>query len=506
MTIPLVAAGPGKTLTVVNAMAATTAVLTRSGADVVVNGTSGTAYNLPAGETVTLRAGATGTNVYVEHGGSGNAEPTSIAFSELLTLSGNTTDVYAGENGGVCVTGLLAGATHVVGSTHVRRIPSGTATAIVVATDLDPNATTPGDGTGSWDTFDTAADYVISIYCTNATGPEVIASGKVARQTATAPVIVSATVEEANPNALVVVWSLPVWIESLTGLSLSFVSGTTRTITAVESGNGTATVTFTLSGNFDGTESASFVGSGRVAQSPNGPLVTVETEAIDNAWAYIMPGAIHIWNGDSITTSGGDLLTVADQVGSATLTAGATKPTTTTLGGHVAWTHIAGSYLQSPTALGEDMSDFAILMVVDFSTVPGSQWLIEAGKTGAETTPELALVGYASQLFARRVDTFTGDLTPAFTDTNPTIILYTGTATGAEVYIKSTTAAASNSTAADAGTIGRWTVGDNVTLDAGSVFVGGVIGEIQIGTTHLTGAAKDAALNAMAAKFGITLV
>jgi hypothetical protein len=71
MTIPAVAANAGKRMLVINAMAATTAVLTRSGADVVVNGTSATAYNLPAGESCWVTAGATGSNVYIEHGGSG---------------------------------------------------------------------------------------------------------------------------------------------------------------------------------------------------------------------------------------------------------------------------------------------------------------------------------------------------------------------------------------------------------------------------------------------------
>ncbi len=73
MTIPAVATYPGQRMLVINAMAATTAVLTRSGSDVVVNGTSATAYGLPAGESCWITAAATGTNVYIEHGGSGGA-------------------------------------------------------------------------------------------------------------------------------------------------------------------------------------------------------------------------------------------------------------------------------------------------------------------------------------------------------------------------------------------------------------------------------------------------
>jgi hypothetical protein len=88
MTIPDVATNAGEYMEVVNAMAATTAVLTRSGADVVVNGTSATAYNLPPGETVILRAAATGTNVYIEHGGSGGgAAVASTAYAASVTLS-----------------------------------------------------------------------------------------------------------------------------------------------------------------------------------------------------------------------------------------------------------------------------------------------------------------------------------------------------------------------------------------------------------------------------------
>lgn len=88
MSIPLVSAGPGRWLEVINTMVDTTAILTRSGSDIVVNGTTGTTYNLPAGAAVVIRAAATGTNVYIEHGGSGGgAAVASTAYAASVTLS-----------------------------------------------------------------------------------------------------------------------------------------------------------------------------------------------------------------------------------------------------------------------------------------------------------------------------------------------------------------------------------------------------------------------------------
>ena len=75
----------------------------------MANGTSGTAYNLPAGETVILRAGATGTNVYIEHGGSGGGGGGVTSFtSGTAALVLNTTNELSGT---VSAATLPAGAT-----------------------------------------------------------------------------------------------------------------------------------------------------------------------------------------------------------------------------------------------------------------------------------------------------------------------------------------------------------------------------------------------------------
>lgn len=87
-----------------------------------------------------------------------------------------------------------------------------------------------------------------------------------------APTIVSARVDSLNPDALVVTTSKPVcWHSVVTGLSLAFTSGTPRTITAIESGDGTASTTFTLSGNISQSDAFKLVvDASRVATDYSG--------------------------------------------------------------------------------------------------------------------------------------------------------------------------------------------------------------------------------------------
>lgn len=87
-----------------------------------------------------------------------------------------------------------------------------------------------------------------------------------------APTIVSVRVDSLNPNALVVTTSKPVcWHSVVTGLSLAFTSGTPRTITAIESGDGTDTTTFTLSGNISQSDAFKLVvDASRVATDYSG--------------------------------------------------------------------------------------------------------------------------------------------------------------------------------------------------------------------------------------------
>lgn len=77
--------------------------------------------------------------------------------------------------------------------------------------------------------------------------------------TETAPSVSSATVENADPDALVVVFNKAVNITDLTGLSLNFTVGTPKTISSITSGDGTNTLTFALSEAIESTDEFSFV-------------------------------------------------------------------------------------------------------------------------------------------------------------------------------------------------------------------------------------------------------
>jgi len=74
----------------------------------------------------------------------------------------------------------------------------------------------------------------------------------------TAPLVSTSSVEDSDKNALVVVFNKNVNIVDLTGLSIPFTVGTPKTITAIESGDGTSTLTFTLSGDIDASDVFTF--------------------------------------------------------------------------------------------------------------------------------------------------------------------------------------------------------------------------------------------------------
>lgn len=106
----------------------------------------------------------------------------------------------------------------------------------------------------------------------------------------TPPTVVSSRADATNADAVTVVFSKPVSVKALTGLSLSFSVGTPRTITAIESGDGTSTVTFTLSGNLSSSDVLSFVvGSTRVAADYSDNLVATSTTSVK--WGLVSRAA-----------------------------------------------------------------------------------------------------------------------------------------------------------------------------------------------------------------------
>lgn len=142
---------------------------------------------------------------------------------------------------------------------------------------------------------------------------------KVPPHDSTAPILSSATVNVGtNPNALVLLFNSAVILPNLVGSSLTFESGTPRTITAIEAiSDDLTTWTLTLSGNFDGSEVCSIV-RGSAWQDLSGNLIAAGSTSVSlvgnftlsdlpNKTLWIDPGAGHA------TVEGGGVATVANQ-------------------------------------------------------------------------------------------------------------------------------------------------------------------------------------------------
>jgi len=105
----------------------------------------------------------------------------------------------------------------------------------------------------------------------------------------TAPTILSATVEDANPNKLVVVFSEVVDITDLTGLTIT--GDVTPTLSA-PTGTGTNTITFTLSAALTNGQAVTLnvASSNTIKDAANNALAST-TKAITNNVAAVVTGA-----------------------------------------------------------------------------------------------------------------------------------------------------------------------------------------------------------------------
>lgn len=353
---------------------------------------------------------------------------------------------------------------HVAGTTAIVNIDANelaVADDLIVGSDLDPEAT--------WDTLDPTRAYTIGITVTDAAGAgKFVTSGKVQERTASAPTIVSAVVASGNPNALVVTWSAPVYLPDLTGLSLTFSAGTSRTITARESCNAAATEwTLTLSGNFDGTEVCNLVvGASRTARAANGTLVTAETEAINVSFAanWTMPSQENFWRGDDMATSGSNVTAVTDQTGSDDMATPGSDLAVVSNIGSTSRTGFkptgAGSYLEADFSSRDMSTGFCLFMVL---RVPSHAALtcvyLASGRNGAPTTSDCLLYETGGNLIDWRTNG-SDDCAAAFSATVLVDIMLQvdpgGTA--ARLYIDG---ALVDTELADVSTnnISRWTIG-----------------------------------------------
>lgn len=98
----------------------------------------------------------------------------------------------------------------------------------------------------------------------------------------TAPTVSSATVEDSDPDALVVVFSESVNITNLTGLSLSFSTGTAKTLSSV-SGSGSNTLTFALSAAIENGDVFTFdFGASNTIEDTSGNALAAGNSSVTN--------------------------------------------------------------------------------------------------------------------------------------------------------------------------------------------------------------------------------
>ena len=199
-----------------------------------------------------------------------------------LTLTDRRTTTYAGPAAAVLARSASG---HQVGAELTILFPAGSATSLRLSPDLN----VAGDCTIDPDThevldWDDSAANVLALEQLTST-LTVGTLRKLLAPDVTAPTVASVSAIDSNPNAITVQFSEPVYFSAITGLSLTFSVGTARTITAIEAGNGTDAVTFTLSGNLAGTETVSFVvGSTRVGIDLSGNLLATSTTSVTLIW------------------------------------------------------------------------------------------------------------------------------------------------------------------------------------------------------------------------------
>lgn len=264
----------------------------------------GSAFSILPASEVALLAALENLDADLDIGGLTLAGPSGGAltggktttFTSLLRFDDHKRMVFSGNGSEACILAIDSAGGHVEGAAIAIFIPAGEAGSIVAAPDLN---------TAGWDTFVAASDFLIVAQWTNGT---CISSGhNLGTREASAPTLVSATVDGGTPDDLVLVFSEAVYLPNLTGLSLTFNTGTPRTLSAVTAGNGTTTVTIDLSGDVaDGDDIDLVIGSGRTLQDLNGNLIGTGTTGITlTGYAIPFSDGVVVFDGDSLTAGQG---------------------------------------------------------------------------------------------------------------------------------------------------------------------------------------------------------
>lgn len=214
------------------------------------------------------------------------------AFGQLLVVNRDAVQTVPGSSG---ATGIaIAASGHQEGATKVIVIPAGNATSFSI----------PPEANFSGDAFDPTTDW--RLFVTYVGGRHLSRGVSLATKDTTKPTVVSALVDDDAPSVLVVNFSEAVYVPDLTGTSLSFSVGTPRTITAVQSGQLTNQVKFTLSGSLAGTETCSLVFASSTLQDVNGntiadATVPVSVFPIEPDWLADM---MFWWRADATVNDG----------------------------------------------------------------------------------------------------------------------------------------------------------------------------------------------------------
>lgn len=425
----------------------------------VMEGTGAGLYVLTSPTSGTIRIGTDSLVFSFESSG----PPVVETHTPLLTFDRDAIQVAVAQYSRVHI-GLQAGATHVPGVTKAVYVDAGTVASsadIVVAADFN---------TDDWPALDVAQDIVV--FCTALPSDQFysVAQNLGLRDTS-APTITSASVNVgSDPNALSIVFSEAVYLPDLTGISLSFSAGTSRTITAIESCSADSTTWgLTLSGDFDGSETCDLViGASRTWQDMNDNLIAAGSTSVSvtGAWTTADLTNLKLWidPGQGHSTTTGNPVSTVTNMGSAggTFTgSGSTRPNydANGFGSSLPWFDYDGTddRLDSTKTLGDIVTDggewyFGAVVAVDAVTTDAAS---DSNNTLLSET-----AGYFSVMFrssnGANVYTFDGGtkLVAKSIGTPPVAkILIEARATGGTTYIRVNKGTESSVAAGDVGNL-----------------------------------------------------
>lgn len=233
----------------------------------------------------------------------------SVAWSMPLTLAGYQRMVFSG--GPVDDLPVALAATgHVNGAAAKLFIPAGSCSS-------NDALHLPDDLHLDGDAFDYLRDYTITV---EYEGDQVQASGRaLPARDASALSLVSATVSYGTEDTLVLVFDAPTFIPpgALSGLTLDFSVGTARTVSAIASGNGSATIALTLSGAIATSDVFTLSIAAETVAKLNGPyLPELVDEPVSNETGEpVFPDTFFFYRGDDLGADGSSISSWPDKSG-----------------------------------------------------------------------------------------------------------------------------------------------------------------------------------------------